>query len=175
MPTRLRLNGDGSLELFKKTLPSAASLLQVQILSKEARRQALIVPSGARAMGVGRDAHLDLLEMTLRGNKMGSGEIQELNQEVACFTKHIEQFTSMDEAPDCVADYVNHAAALFATFEDREKQFVAKKASVAQKEGQNMKYFNQLMKVKALLLKQFALVQSATTAHALAKSNPGIT
>merc|ERR1719408_238843 len=57
------LNDDDALELFKKTLPSAASLLQVQLSAKEVRQQALVALSGVSAQGVSRDARLDLLEV----------------------------------------------------------------------------------------------------------------
>merc|ERR1719263_2710732 len=63
------LNDDDALELFKKTLPSAASFLQVQFSAKEVRQQALIALSGVRPRGVGRDTRVDLLEMALHGKK----------------------------------------------------------------------------------------------------------
>merc|ERR1719231_1243466 len=56
--------------------------------------------------------------------------------------------TEDGEKPDGGADYENHAAALISTFEDLDKQFLAKKAAVDQQEGQNKKDFNQLMKAK---------------------------
>merc|ERR1719230_1580671 len=56
--------------------------------------------------------------------------------------------TEEGEKPDGGADYENHAAALIATFEDLDKQFLAKKAAVDQQEGENKKDFNQLMKAK---------------------------
>merc|ERR1719235_2945114 len=69
------LNDDDALELFKKTLPSAASFLQVQLSAKKVRQQALIALSGVRPQGVGRDVRLDLLEMALQGKKMGFEKI----------------------------------------------------------------------------------------------------
>jgi len=63
-------------------------------------------------------------------------------------SKAIAALLQTDEAPGGGADYENHAAALISTFENLEKQFVAKKASVDQQEGQNKKDFNQLMKAK---------------------------
>merc|ERR1719161_2010479 len=57
------LNDDDALDLFKKTLPSAASLLQIQVTAKEVRQVALSALSGIRASGIGRDSRLDLLEM----------------------------------------------------------------------------------------------------------------
>jgi len=61
------LNDDDALELFKKTLPSpsGASLLQVQMKSKEVQTQAL------RALkGVSRDPRLDLIALALHGRKV---------------------------------------------------------------------------------------------------------
>merc|ERR1719174_2599174 len=69
------LNDDDALELFKKTLPSAASLLQVRSPLGHMRHLALVALSGARATGVRRDSRLDLLEMALRGKKMGFEKI----------------------------------------------------------------------------------------------------
>merc|ERR1719201_177298 len=56
--------------------------------------------------------------------------------------------TEEGETPDGGADYENHAAALISTFEDLDKQFLAKKAAVDQQEGQNKKDFNQLLSAK---------------------------
>merc|ERR1719443_2730652 len=61
------LNSDDALELFKKTLPSAASLLQVQVSSEALRQQALAALSSAPR----RDSRLDLLVLALRGKKIG--------------------------------------------------------------------------------------------------------
>merc|ERR1719174_97248 len=69
------LNDDDALELFKKTLPSAASLLQVRSPLGHMRHLALVALSGARATGVRRDGRLEFLEMALRGKKMGFEKI----------------------------------------------------------------------------------------------------
>merc|ERR1719305_2269043 len=65
------LNDDDALELFKKTLPSAASLLQLKVTASEVRKSALATLRAARAPGRFRDARLDLLEMALQGKKVG--------------------------------------------------------------------------------------------------------
>merc|ERR1719421_326510 len=59
------LNDDDTLELFKKTLPSA-SLLQVQRSSAEQRQAAAIELRGARAA----DSRLGLITLALRSNKV---------------------------------------------------------------------------------------------------------
>merc|ERR1719305_1579899 len=69
------LNDDDALELFKKTLPSGASFLQLQVSAKEVRGRALATLAAARARGFGRDTRLDLLEMGLRGKKIGFDKI----------------------------------------------------------------------------------------------------
>merc|ERR1719428_653206 len=52
------------------------------------------------------------------------------------------------EKPDGGDDYEFHADALIATFEELDKQFIAKKAQVDQEEAQAKKDFNQLLKTK---------------------------
>jgi hypothetical protein len=59
------LNDDDALELFKKTLPSASSLLQMAVASKEVRKQALKALAGKH--GAKRDTRLELIALTLRG------------------------------------------------------------------------------------------------------------
>merc|ERR1719160_1698890 len=97
------LNDDDALELFKKTLPSAASFLQVQVSAKAVRQQALIALSGVRPQGVGRDARLDLLEMALRGRKMGFEKIIKMIDDlVALLAK--EQVEDDEKKAWCLAE-----------------------------------------------------------------------
>merc|ERR1719428_2695795 len=56
--------------------------------------------------------------------------------------------TMEGEKPDGGEDYEFHADALIATFEELDKQFIAKKAQVDQEEAQAKKDFNQLLKTK---------------------------
>jgi len=68
------LNDDDALELFKKTLPSAASsLVQLQMTTKSLRTHALSVLRGSK--GSPKDTRLDLLEMALHGGKVGFEKI----------------------------------------------------------------------------------------------------
>merc|ERR1719428_1123657 len=55
---------------------------------------------------------------------------------------------SEGEKPDGGADYEFHADELIATFEQLDKEFLAKKAAVDQQEAQNKKDFNALLKTK---------------------------
>merc|ERR1719316_815530 len=97
------LNDDDALELFKKTLPSASALLQMQVSAKEVRQQALKVLSGARVQGVSRNARLDLLEMALRGRKMGFEKIIKMIDDlVALLAK--EQLDDDDKKAWCLAE-----------------------------------------------------------------------
>merc|ERR1719324_388217 len=69
------LNDDDAQELFKKSIPGAsASLLQVQVSSREVREQALrAISSVARS-----DAHnvnLDLISMALHGKKVSFDKV----------------------------------------------------------------------------------------------------
>merc|ERR1719498_954382 len=66
------LNDDDALELFKKTLPgSASSFMQVQVTSASMKKQALAaLKSGHKA-----DPRLDLIELAMRGGKLGFGKI----------------------------------------------------------------------------------------------------
>jgi len=67
------LNDDDALELFKKTLPSASSLLQVTESAQSLRKRALLAVKGAvnnRAL-LGAQPQLDLIAMALSGKSRG--------------------------------------------------------------------------------------------------------
>merc|ERR1719191_1514917 len=97
------LNDDDALELFKKTLPSAASLLQVRSPLGHMRHLALVALSDARAPGVRRDARLEFLEMALRGKKMGFEKIIKMIDDlVALLAK--EQLDDDDKKAWCLAE-----------------------------------------------------------------------
>merc|ERR1719265_2868432 len=64
------LNDDDAQELFKKAIPSASSLLRVQVTSKEVRARALQVLSSVSRKGDTRDVNLDLITMALHGKKV---------------------------------------------------------------------------------------------------------
>merc|ERR1719486_1409953 len=66
------LNDDDALELFKKTLPGSAALLQTtQAASSQMRKQAL----AALSHGNHKDFHLDLISMALRGKKFSFDKV----------------------------------------------------------------------------------------------------
>jgi len=89
------LNDDDALEVFKKTLPSAAvSLLQVQVSAATLRTQALTALRGtAHSETESRDAHLparpqvDLIALALRGNKIGFDKLITMIDEMSANLK----------------------------------------------------------------------------------------
>jgi len=68
------LNDDDSLELFKKTLPSA-SLLQVTIGSVQVRRNALQVLHASRSKGKSQDYRVSLIAMALSNGKVSFDKV----------------------------------------------------------------------------------------------------
>ena len=64
---------DDALELFKKTLPGAASLLQVKVTSKEMKQMAL-----ATLEGVKGNVGVDLISMALKGKKVSMEKVMKM-------------------------------------------------------------------------------------------------
>merc|ERR1712032_943125 len=65
------LNDDDALELFKKTLPSAASLMQVQLSLKDSRRAALSLLQKVLKSSGEKTPKLEMLMLALKGKKIG--------------------------------------------------------------------------------------------------------
>jgi len=67
------LNDDDALELFKKTLPSAASLLQITESAQSLRKQALLAVKEAvtNKLSLGAQPQLDLIALALKGKSQG--------------------------------------------------------------------------------------------------------
>jgi chromosome segregation ATPase len=65
------LNDDDALDLFKKTLPSASSFMQVQVTAKSMKQQALAVLKAAHKRHGRRDPRLQFIEVALHGGKVG--------------------------------------------------------------------------------------------------------
>merc|ERR1719262_1695957 len=65
------LNDDDALELFKKTLPGAASFLQVQVSAATMRSQALAVLRAGKSQAPG----IDFIALALNGKKIGFGKV----------------------------------------------------------------------------------------------------
>jgi len=65
------LNDDDALELFKKTLPSAASLMQVQLSLRDSRRAALSLLQKVLKSSGEKNPKLEMLTLALKGKKIG--------------------------------------------------------------------------------------------------------
>lgn len=63
------LNDDDALELFKKTLPGGAQLLQTEVSSQEMRKQALAV------LKTSKNFHIDLISLALKGKKVSFDKV----------------------------------------------------------------------------------------------------
>jgi len=70
------LNDDDALELFKKTLPGAASFMQLQVTEKEQRRQALAVIKAVHR------PELSFLAMALQGKKVSFAKVLKMIDEM---------------------------------------------------------------------------------------------
>jgi len=69
------LNDDDALELFKKTLPSAASLMQVQMSTKDSRKKALLLLQKVLEASEKRNPELELIALALKGKKIGFDKV----------------------------------------------------------------------------------------------------
>jgi septal ring factor EnvC (AmiA/AmiB activator) len=121
------LNDDDALELFKKALPGASSLLEFKVSAVAVRKQAL-----AALKGVGRDARLDLLEMALRGQKGFDKVIKLIDDLVA--TLHREQADDDKKKDYCLAELdaaEDKVKAAKRSIADLEKAIEDEQASIA--------------------------------------------
>merc|ERR1719453_2811547 len=98
------LNDDDALELFKKTLPSgASSFLQIQASERQSRRTALSMLQTAHIKGRNSDPRLDLLEVALRGGKMGFEKIVKMIDDLVVLLKK-EQADDDAKKEYCLAE-----------------------------------------------------------------------
>merc|ERR1719326_16448 len=72
------LNDDDALELFKKTLPSAAGFLQLSVSNQAVRDKALAVIQAARKTQLPGSPELGFVELALRGKKVGFEKVIKL-------------------------------------------------------------------------------------------------
>jgi septal ring factor EnvC (AmiA/AmiB activator) len=94
------LNDDDALELFKKTLPGASSFMQVTVTSGAMRQAAL----KALKSGNKRNPRLDLIELALRGGKMGFGKIIKMVDDLVVDLKADQQIDD-DKKKYCLAEF----------------------------------------------------------------------
>jgi septal ring factor EnvC (AmiA/AmiB activator) len=66
------LNDDDAQELFKKTVPSAASFLQIQVTQKEVRAQATKILASVHRTG---DLDMEFITMALKGKKVSFDKV----------------------------------------------------------------------------------------------------
>jgi hypothetical protein len=98
------LNDDDALELFKKTLPSAASsFLQIQLKASMSRQTALRMLQTTHVKGRNGDPRLDLLEVALRGGKMGFEKIVKMIDDLVVLLKK-EQADDDAKKEYCLAE-----------------------------------------------------------------------
>jgi len=95
------LNDDDALELFKKTLPGASSFVQVEVSSVAARHRAMNVLKLSRSHK--GDHRLDLIEMAMRGGKMGFEKIIKMIDDLVVELK-AEQGMDNDKKAYCLAE-----------------------------------------------------------------------
>merc|ERR1719305_1408022 len=118
------LNDDDALELFKKTLPGSASLLQVKVTAKEMKQMAL-----ATLQGVKGKVGIDLIALALKGKKVSMEKATEetkeaiatLGDEIVALTKGIKDLdkqvaeateTRKEEHEDYVVELAANNAAV---------------------------------------------------------------
>merc|ERR1719421_2393777 len=88
------LNDDDALELFKKTLPSASSFVQVQVSENNQRQQALAV---IRAV---RRPELNFIALALQGKKVDFSKVIKMIDEMVATLK-TEQQNDNDKKEYC--------------------------------------------------------------------------
>jgi hypothetical protein len=75
------LNDDDALELFKKTLPGAASFVQVEVSANNQRQQALAIIKEARR-SKGSHSELNFLSLALQGKKVNFSKVIKMIDEM---------------------------------------------------------------------------------------------
>jgi len=93
------LNDDDTLELMKKTLPGAASLMQLTVSSSSVRAQALAAIRGAK-----RSVNLDFIALAIRGKKIGFEKVIGMIDEMAATLK-TEQEDDDHKKEYCAAEF----------------------------------------------------------------------
>merc|ERR1719324_1243870 len=96
------LNDDDALELFKKTLPSASSFVQVQVSQNSVKKQALALLKGRK--GQKADPRMDLIELAMHGGKMGFEKIIKMIDQLVVDLK-AEQGVDNDKKAYCEAEF----------------------------------------------------------------------
>merc|ERR1712008_88914 len=69
------LNDDDALELFKKTLPSASSLMQIQVSASATKKRVLSMLKQVFKASEKRNPELELIALALKGKKIGFDKV----------------------------------------------------------------------------------------------------
>jgi len=85
------LNDDDALELFKKTLPGASSLLQLQVNHKNIKAQVLGMLQTLKNNNKGDRRRLDLIMLALHGKKVGFDKVIKLIDDMVALLKTEQQ------------------------------------------------------------------------------------
>merc|ERR1719198_2217448 len=92
------LNSDDALELFKKTLPSAASLLQMTLSEEDVRGRALMFVQ--QEWHKKRNARLGLIALALTGKKVSMDKVVKMIDDMVALLKS-EQVDDDDKKEYC--------------------------------------------------------------------------
>merc|ERR1719329_874522 len=122
------LNDDDALELFKKTLPGSAALLQTTgAASKQMRKQAIVALAGHK------DFRLDLISLALRGKKVSFDKVIKLVDDmVALLAKEQQDDNDKKEMCEMQLDKAeDDLKVLETTIADLEKSLADGKEEIA--------------------------------------------
>jgi chromosome segregation ATPase len=121
------LNDDDALELFKKTLPGSAALLQMKVTTAQTRKAAIA------ALSAHKGYHLDLISMALRGKKVSMDKvIKMVDDMVALLGKEQADDDSKKEMCEMQIDKAeDDMKTLDVTISDLEKSIEDSKGEIA--------------------------------------------
>jgi chromosome segregation ATPase len=94
------LNDDDALELFKKTLPGSASLLQVKTSEKNVKSQVLSMLQSMKSSNKSDRHRLDVIMLALHGKKVGFEKVIKLIDDMVALLK-TEQNDDNDKKEYC--------------------------------------------------------------------------
>jgi chromosome segregation ATPase len=101
------LNDDDALELFKKTLPGASSLLQLTARGRNMKSQALQLLEDLKSNNPADKHHLDFIMLALHGKKVGFEKVIKMIDEMVALLK-TEQQDDNDKKEYCEMQF-DHA------------------------------------------------------------------
>mmetsp|Transcript_96879 Transcript_96879/g.177446 ORF Transcript_96879/g.177446 Transcript_96879/m.177446 type:complete len:707 (+) Transcript_96879:90-2210(+) len=85
------LNDDDALEMFKKTLPGASSLLEVKVNVATQKQQALAKIADAKRHALGRRPELDFIALAIKGKKVSFAKILKMIDEMVTLLEAEQQ------------------------------------------------------------------------------------